>query len=415
MFKDEELSVFQIVECLVSNYGYQIVNVPEQKKNDVWLASRQPNAKYPMIRLNSVESNTATFEQDYLQKLRQVSMMLSGNDNILIINTNKKSEEFYEEGVRQLLFTNSNKNQELIDNFPLLLQYVKPCDDNDIEVAKIRKRLEIFQNQLRKKLMKARPKPKNSIKLIIMLVIASIANIGLKMLIMNTVDNYDAYLVLSGAQYKSFMFANGEWWRAITSFFVNTTIFQLLLFAVVIYIVGRTFEQLYKSKDYWILLLLCMLVPTLGGYILESNTPIYGASAFIMGLIGACISYFVGHGQMKTIGARMNMVYFVIFTIMVCTMPNTSFIECGMGFLVGYAYGFFSAKEDKYIKLKPHLIICSILLIVGMVYAAFKVNVFEPVDQVVNDQVVRSIKKDFKWDSYANSLKKRLNIIENME
>lgn len=420
MIKDEELTVFQIVECLVTNYQYQIVNVPEQK-SDIWLASTNPQTKYPIIRLNSKETESAVFEENYLLKMLQLAKMLNPNTSqILIINTNRNSKDFSENNIVQECFTTSKKNQDLIDTFPLLMQYVKVSDNNDSAVAQIKNRLgnylTAYQKQMQKRFRKAHPKPKNSILLIILMVISFLVYILMASMHKNMSMN--SALILTGGFYKSFIYTNHEWWRMFTAPLINGDIFQLIVSSLALYLVGSSFEQIFKKKHwYWTLFIIGSLFSGIFMYILGANEPYFGITPFIVSMFTAIIANLMSERALKSMGVKISLMQMGLLILLQSMMGigYTSIYAVLISALVGFGFGMYYEKGTRFAGYKIHVIISSILLLVAGLIGCLKVYQIEPLHEKWNNEVIEVIRDDFHLNSYANNLEENLKNLAEVE
>lgn len=420
MIKDEELTVFQIVECLVTNYQYQIVNVPEQK-SDMWLASTNPQAKYPIIRLNSKETESAVFEENYLLKMLQLAKMLNPNTSqILIINTNRNSKDFSENNIVQECFTTSKKNQDLIDTFPLLMQYVKVSDNNDSAVAQIKNRLgnylTAYQKQMKKRFKKAHPKPKNSILLIVLMVISFLVYV----LMASTHQNMsmNSALILTGGFYKSFIYTNYEWWRMFTAPLINGDIFQLIVSSMALYLVGSSFEQIFKKKHwYWTLFIIGSLFSGIFMYILGANEPYFGITPFIVSMFTAIIANLMSEYALKSMGVKISLIQMGLLILLQSMMGvgYTSIYAVLISALVGFGFGIYYEKGKRFVSYKIHVIISSVLLLVAGLIGCLKVYQIEPLHEKWNAEVIEVIRDDFHLNSYANKLEENLKNLAEVE
>ena len=82
-YNDEDVFVYQLMDMLVCDYNYKIVNVPGGKR-DVWLANDQ-HERFPMIRLTSAQSTSIVFEKDYISKIKKALSIVIRSDKPLLI------------------------------------------------------------------------------------------------------------------------------------------------------------------------------------------------------------------------------------------------------------------------------------------------------------------------------------------
>jgi len=100
-------------------------------------------------------------------------------------------------------------------------------------------------------------------------------------------------LVLFGAKWNLGL-AQGEWWRLVTAGFLHGGIFHILMNSWVLFDLGAQVEELYGSSR----MLAIYFVSTVAGFYassLWSAAVSMGASAGLMGLVGAMIAFGVHH------------------------------------------------------------------------------------------------------------------------
>ena len=97
-------------------------------------------------------------------------------------------------------------------------------------------------------------------------------------------------LVLFGAKDPSILLY-GEWWRLITAGFLHGGILHILMNSWVLFDVGAQMEETFGTARY----LVVYFVSTITGYMASlwwaPTVPSIGASAAIMGLVGAMIAH----------------------------------------------------------------------------------------------------------------------------
>lgn len=407
MISDEQLTLFQICECLVTQYKYQIINLPNQK-DDLWLTSRDVTKKYPLIRINTAISNSPVFESEYMDNMLQVTKMINPSaQQVLIINTNNQSEEFDQNNYKQVICSNNHRNQSLLDNFPLLNSFIKKSENNDQAYAQIKQRMENLQKQAIKEMRKKRPKPKMTIGLICLIILSYIVTLLISKFIPNI--DFNEALILSGANYKALIYSANEWWRLFTSGFVHTGFFHVLLVILTLYPIGDLFEQLYSKKDFVLITLSSLLIGNLAAYVIEPNTITLGITPAMFGMFGALIIAGKDNRMIKTLSFKMTLIQLCIFSVITMTLPHVSIFGTIVGLIIGMFVAILLVKGKYFRDLKKHVIVCLVLAILFIAYGVLNVSIIEPTHKDVDSTIVRVVKDNFKLEGYGNYLEKNLN------
>jgi rhomboid protease GluP len=147
-----------------------------------------------------------------------------------------------------------------------------------------------------------------------------------------------------GAKVRPLM-QQGQWWRLVTAGFLHAGLFHIGMNMWVLYDVGARVEELYGATRMYVI----YFMATVGGfylsYIFYPRILSIGASAGIMGLIGAMIA--LGMGQQSPMGQaiRSHYVRWVIWILIIGLLPgfntdNAAHIGgVAAGFGIGYLAG----------------------------------------------------------------------------
>ncbi len=127
-------------------------------------------------------------------------------------------------------------------------------------------------------------------------------------------------LVEFGAKYGPFMM-QGEWWRLVTAGFLHGGLFHILMNSWVLYDLGAQVEEVYGSSR----MLVIYFVSTVCGFYLSavwSGAVSVGASAALMGLIGAMIALGVRHRSELGNQIRGTYMRWAIYIILFGLLPG---------------------------------------------------------------------------------------------
>jgi rhomboid protease GluP len=154
----------------------------------------------------------------------------------------------------------------------------------------------------------------------------------------------DAVIAL-GAKFAPLIFQNGEYWRLVTAGFLHGDWIHILMNTWVLYDLGAQVEQVYGTPRFLVL----YFAGTVGGFYLSATAHpqalSLGASAGIMGLIGAMIAF--GVANKSALGRAVRGAYgrWVVYIIAFGLIPGfnvDNWAHIGglaAGFAIGYAAG----------------------------------------------------------------------------
>jgi rhomboid protease GluP len=136
----------------------------------------------------------------------------------------------------------------------------------------------------------------------------------------------------------------GEWWRLITAGFLHGGLLHILMNSWVLFDVGAQMEETFGTSRY----LVVYFISTITGYLASlwwaPNVASIGASAPIMGLVGAMIAHSVR--DRSSYGAALRkmytrwVIYILIFGLVLSGIDNAAHIGgLAGGFVVGYLAG----------------------------------------------------------------------------
>jgi rhomboid protease GluP len=156
-------------------------------------------------------------------------------------------------------------------------------------------------------------------------------------------DNYA--LLYLGAKFGPSIFQGHEWWRLVTAGFLHGGWMHILMNSWVLYDLGAQTEQVYATPRF----LVIYFAGTVGGFYMSAreNPGILsiGASAGIMGLIGAMIAFGVANRSSVGTAIRNFYVRWVVYILVLGFIPGFSVDNwahiggLAAGFAVGYVAG----------------------------------------------------------------------------
>jgi rhomboid protease GluP len=155
----------------------------------------------------------------------------------------------------------------------------------------------------------------------------------------NTGLDFQKTLYLFGAK-VGLRYLDGQWWRLVTAGFLHGGILHILMNSWVLFDLGAEVEAAYGTAR----MIVFYFVSTVTGFLLSawwSPSISIGASAGLMGLIGAMIAY--GMTERTSMASAMKSqyirwaVYIMLFGFIIPGIDNAAHIGGGLG---GFAVGF---------------------------------------------------------------------------
>jgi rhomboid protease GluP len=150
-------------------------------------------------------------------------------------------------------------------------------------------------------------------------------------------------LVAFGAKYNAGL-AGGQWWRLVTAGFLHGGLLHILMNSWVLFDLGAQVEEIYGAGR---MLVIYFVSSVFGFYVsaVWSAAPSVGASAALMGLIGAMIALGVRHKNPTGSAIRATYLRWAIYVILFGLLPglhvdNAAHIGgLAAGFGIGYLAG----------------------------------------------------------------------------
>lgn len=137
----------------------------------------------------------------------------------------------------------------------------------------------------------------------------------------------------------------GEWWRLITAGFLHGGLLHILMNSWVLFDVGAQVEITFGTSRYLVVYLISNITGYLASLYWSPTVESIGASAAIMGLVGAMIAHSVR--DRTSYGAAMRKMYirWVVYILLIGLLPFFSIDNAAHvgglagGFAIGYAAG----------------------------------------------------------------------------
>jgi rhomboid protease GluP len=136
---------------------------------------------------------------------------------------------------------------------------------------------------------------------------------------------------------------DGQWWRLVTAGFLHGGLLHIGMNSWVLFDVGGQVEQVYGASRMLVIYFLSTIAGFYLSYIWTPN-PSVGASAAIMGLIGAMIALSLHHRNEMTAAIRSTYIRWVIYMLLIGFLlrgiDNAAHVGgLAAGFVVAYLAG----------------------------------------------------------------------------
>ncbi|NCC55307.1 MAG: rhomboid family intramembrane serine protease [Erysipelotrichia bacterium] len=406
-YTNADVFVYQILDCLVTQYDYKIVNVPRNKK-DIWLAS-ETNTKYPMIRLSAVVSSSAVFEQDYLSKIKNaLSMVLNKKSPLLVINTNDESRSFVEGDFVQIVMTDEYiSDTAILDEFPSLHNALRKVANNQDECARLTRHLESNQMRKMKEARKFRWKDAPKVSCVIALIMLAVYLIMMAFSLTGATNAEN--FVAAGAYYKALVVYGHEYWRIFTTGFINLDLITLLFYMLVLYQLGRVCENTYGKMKYALIFFASLFIGNIFPLLFDGNVVSIGMGAGIFGILGAFIVYVRETKLYKNKLARMQINQVLMIAIISMLLNGTMFSAQIGGLLVGIFIAIIVYDSPKLKEYKKHFILCGMMILGMLSYYAIGVDTAYPENSEFDTKIVKKY-HTLGLHDYADHIKSYLSV-----
>lgn len=387
-----DVFVYQIMDCLVSEYDYKIVNVPGSRR-DIWLANEK-NLMYPMIRLTPTPTTSAMFEKEYLTKIKKaLATLIQSEKSLLIINTNESSSAYIEEDVVQIIATDQFiSDNNLISTFPSLLKMIHGVEDNQEECARLMRHMESQQMKKVKEANRFHWKSAPKLSLIIV-AICAIIFVAMNYFLNEDATKWIATMVAGGGYYKAMVVYGHEYWRLFTSIFIHYDIFTLLFYGISLYQLGKVMENSFSKIKYLILFFGSALVGNVLVLVFSGNNVSVGMGGGLFGILAAFILYVWDNQLYRNPVTRMRVSQIVMITMLALFFSGSSPFAFIGGFVAGLFLSVMLSKSQRFIPFQKHFYLCGAMCIVFLGYGALTTTTAFPQYQDLDKEVVKEYKR----------------------
>ncbi len=403
MSKQSELLMTLAALALVENEGYKIIDVRILGK-EIWL--NHPANTKELIRFSLGGGFNLPRQEERTAAIRKAIEKIFGERTLMYDVRFDDEDTFYELKEDTVLVGLCPTTEESIflDRFPQLRAVLKIQDDRPEALEEAQKRLNT-QRPLRQQPMK-RPRPPKATSIIMIVCIAMFSLTSL----VTELGGYDpiSSLVLMGAYYKTFILANYEYWRFLTSGLLHMDIFHLMMNMYSLYYLGLFFETKFGPKRMVGILMAGTIVGSMFMFITEGNVVAVGLSGGLFALLGAIVVHLIESGQVNARAVQMQLLQLLIINIFISMMPGIAIMAHVGGFIAGVLIALYFSYKPSWKALKKHVLISTLALMVALVFLIVTDKKHTPYTAGTDYDVV-SIAQDLGLGWYAQILSDSLD------
>lgn len=388
--------MLQLSNYFIKQYDYQIVSMT-RTNTETWLANPK-NKETPVIMISTVPTQDLNKEA-MGQHREMVSLALNiqakglyisvnpdstdSDDTTIILTPQKKSESFY------------------LGQFSGIDTVLTETDNAEYSFAKA-------VGDLRKTLVKSAQsaKPK-AVRVTTTLTGITVVMYFISLYLLMSLSNFDTLGIIMGGMYKPLISFGFEFFRFITSAFVNLNIFQLMLSIMILNQFGQFFERYLGSKKYFVMFMSGLLVGNIGFFIAEDVTLALGVAPGLSIFLGYLLVNMMETKLYKNPKMLNQSFSLTISCLLLLLLPNASMMAAMASFILGILYGFMYSNRRDWVELRKGSKLLALIFAVGLTGIAYTKQ--EPLSTpTVNESLISSW-EEIGFQSYADHLKNILN------
>lgn len=367
---DKELLLLRCANALIEHEGFVRVDV-RNVAHELWV-NHPKRAKFNLIRI-SIDTgfNLRKVEDRNSHIIKAIASVLQQEVSFLDLNLDTEGEsKIIDETKTHLLLTPNHDLELLHQEFPTLHQIFEVKADDSDEYTKLKEKL-LKPNT-------AAVQPKNTFEFIKSLPKVTLTLLGLIISISLLINGlvfagYDIFAlsIFFGAYYKTFILANGEVWRFLTTGFIHTDIFHLAMNAFALMNLGNFMERLYGPQRFLITVFSGIVMGSLFIFAAEGNVLVMGISGGLYAVLGIMLVYLIETGLIKQRQIQSQVFRLVLINVMINFIPQISVLGHLGGLITGVFLGLMYTKHPQWQGIKKHALAALILLVVGLSAVSF--------------------------------------------
>lgn len=397
---EHDIYAYQLTNELVQTFHYQLIKI-QQIEDDIWLFN--PDHIYPVIRITNKTNSSSLQAMDYLEYIREALSKQIGKDTpILILNINEHAIAFQHEHFIQMVIKVGEENKEVDAIFPDLSKKIFNVDKPEALMPILQQSI-IHSQQIQQQQMMQKVRAQLKVpKLTMILIGIMIAWYVLAFTLTGLTADPAVGAVLSGAYYKMNIVAASEYWRFLTSGFVNIDMFQMLINVMILVNLGRMCEKAFTKFQYITIFLTSIIVGNIFVFIGNGNMIISGPSAGFFGILSAYITTMILKHEIQTPLVKKNIANITIVVLIGFIGTFLPWMAIG-GVITGIICALLFNQNKELKALKINTLIATLIFVIGGGYLFSKSLFVEPRDYELDHAIVTST-KGTSFDFYGQYL-----------
>jgi len=400
MSKHSEYLMTMAALALVEQEGYKIIDVRIIGK-EIWL--NHPSNTRELIRFSLNGGFVMPRQEERTSAIRKAIEKIFGERTLMYDVRFDDDESYYElkEDTVFVVLSPQTGDNLFLDRFPRLRSILQTIDEKPEALEEAQKRLNL---QRPRPVAPGRPKiPKTSLIIMIICVIMFGAQALFASLGFSFIDSS----ILLGAYYKTFIIANYEYWRFLTSGFLHMDFIHLMMNMYSLYNLGIFFENKFGQKRLVLTLLTGIIAGSMFLFVSSGNVFAVGLSGGLFALLGAIVVHLIESGQIQYRPVQMQLFQLFIINLFISMIPGIAIMAHVGGFVSGVLVALYFSYKPSWKALKPHVMVSSLALLAILVVLIGIDKKHQPY-YVLTDQAVVKMAQELGLGWYADVLDQNL-------
>lgn len=401
MSKHSEYLMTLAALALIENEGYKMIDVRILGK-EIWL--NHPRNTKELFRFSLNGGFNLPRQEERTMAIRKAIEKVFGERTLLYDVRFDDDESRYEliEDTAMIVLSSQTQDNVFLDHFPMLKPILQKIEEKPSDLEDAQKKLNQYRPRFEVTARSKIPHATLSV-LVVCLSMFGIINLVTELKGYNAVNT----AILFGAYYKTFIVANAEYWRFLTSGFIHTDFIHLLMNMYALYNLGLFFEPKFGQKRFILTLLVGIISGSAFLFITSGNLLAMGLSGGLFALLGAIVVYQVESGQIMYRPVQMQLLQLFMINLFISFLPGIAFMAHIGGFFSGVLVALFFNYKPSWKPLKRHVLIASIMLVAIMISLIITDKKHQPLYGQTDTEVVQ-MASDIGLGWYANELHKNL-------
>ncbi len=401
MSKQSEYLMSLAALTLIEEEGYKIIDVRIIGK-EIWL--NNPQNTRELIRFSLNGAFNLPRQEERTEAIRKAIEKIFGERTFMYDVRFDEEESLYElsEDTAKVILSPNTSENVFLDRFPKIRPLLTKIENNPNDLEEVQKRLTL-QRPARPENARLKA-PKATFAILILCVVI----FGIITLI-SEFGGYGAIntAILFGAYYKTFIIANYEYWRFLTSGFIHIDPIHILMNMYALYNLGLFFENKFGSKRFVLTLVTGIVSGSMFLFISTGNVLAVGLSGGLFAILGAIVVFQIESGQIKYRPVQVQLFQLFIINLFISFLPGIAFMAHIGGFISGVLLALYFSYKPSWKPLKRHVLIASVALLIVMI-SLIAVDQKHAPYYTVTDQDVLKEASDFGLSWYAKTLQSNL-------